>query len=154
MQVTAPSHLLDPMYLSWYASTLGTPTTLISHAQELIRETPQVVANRAKSLKPDPNLKVLLCGISYKAGVADLRESPAVELYKELGRHYSNVDWWDELIEEWNGQPRAAIPNFYDLVIVAHAKSVGNSFAQTIKHADLVLDYSGLLRGFPNVMMT
>lgn len=144
---------VDPMYLSWYASALGTPTTLISHAQKIIRETPLEVTNRAKRLIPEQNSKVLLCGISYKAGVMDLRESPAVEMLKELRRYYSIVDWWDELIEAWKGQPRATIPDFYDLVIVAHAKSVDIPLAKTIESANLVLDYSGSFAKASNIIV-
>jgi hypothetical protein len=83
----------------------------------------------------------------------DIRESPAVEMLKELRRYYSIVDWWDELIEAWNGQPRATIPDFYDLVIVAHAKTVDIPLAKTIESANLVLDYSGSFAKASNIIV-
>lgn len=144
---------IDPMYLNWYASILGVKTSLISKAQEIIREVPIEVGKRAKRIRPERESKVLLVGISYKAGVSDLRESPAIPLYEELRSFYAQVDWWDELIEEWNGLTRAVIPEVYDLVIVAHVNNLTESLGLTLEQSKLVIDYSGSLPEASNIIL-
>jgi len=46
--------------------------------------------------------KILICGLSYKKDVADLRNSLAFEVFKDLTKKYKNIKGYDPLISKSN----------------------------------------------------
>ena len=44
-------------------------------------------------------MKIQLAGISYKSGIPDLRESPALLLITELKKLGADVSWFDPLVD-------------------------------------------------------
>ena len=86
--------------------------------------------SHAKSLQGS---RALVMGVAYKADIDDLRESPALKIIRQLGRHGMTVDYHDPFVTE--------LPQFgmrsvdltegagigaYDVVIVvtAHTPSI------------------------------
>lgn len=75
---------IDPWFIAHAAPHL---TPLIQAAREVNDGMPKVVADRVVHVCKDLADPVVAClGLTYKAGVADLRESPAIEVVKELQR--------------------------------------------------------------------
>ncbi len=75
---------IDPWFIADAAPHL---TPLIQAAREVNDGMPKVVADRVVHICKDLADPVVAClGLTYKADVADLRESPAIEVVKELQR--------------------------------------------------------------------
>ncbi len=94
----------DPHYLLWQLSKQGRPAPLIEQAMRSIDQRPARVAERAGEVltaagRPGlPGAKVMVVGASYKAGVRDLRESPAIPLMASLLAGGAEVSYYDPLI--------------------------------------------------------
>src|SRR3989449_6374892 len=79
----------DPHYLSWKVRLEGYEPRFITFADEINRRMPayvvQMVADalndRSRALR---GARVLVLGVAYKAGVADVRDSPALEIIEGL----------------------------------------------------------------------
>lgn len=105
-----------------------------------IAERPERVADRAAELLTAAGVdvigaKVIVAGVAYKAGVQDLRESPALPLMATLRRRGARVSYYDPLVpvltlEE--GQTLASVPApggaDYDLTIL-HTRHPGVDYA-------------------------
>ncbi|WP_046469752.1 nucleotide sugar dehydrogenase [Allosalinactinospora lopnorensis] len=107
---------IDPNYLSYKVKTLGYPFRFVELAQEINARMPAYVTQRAQELLNDSGLalsraNVLLLGVTYKAGIADQRESPARPVARKLAAKGAKLSYHDPYIEEWevNGEkvPRA-----------------------------------------------
>jgi nucleotide sugar dehydrogenase len=93
----------DPHYLLWQLSQQGRRSPLIEQAMKSISLRPARVAERAAEvLAADgqalAGARVIVVGASYKAGVQDLRESPALGLMTALLDAGADVHYHDPLI--------------------------------------------------------
>jgi nucleotide sugar dehydrogenase len=93
----------DPHYLLWQLARDGRQSPLIEQAMTSIRLRPGRVAERAAEVLAADGLgmagaRVIVVGVSYKAGVQDLRESPALPLIAGLRAEGAEVGYWDPLI--------------------------------------------------------
>ena len=80
---------LDPHYLEWKAKEYGFHTHFISLATEINRGMPSFVVAKAGRFLNSLGLSmsqanILVLGVTYKRDIDDARESPAVEIVKEL----------------------------------------------------------------------
>jgi len=76
---------VDPSYLSFAAENVGIEASFIDLANEINLEMPSYVANRiSNAVGGLKGKKVLVAGLSYKANVSDLRESPSLLLIDAL----------------------------------------------------------------------
>ncbi|MDP3919740.1 MAG: nucleotide sugar dehydrogenase [Candidatus Omnitrophota bacterium] len=97
---------VDPLYLSWKARVHGTDLHFIELARRMNAEMPRYVVSQAvyalnKHLgKAISRSKVLLLGVSYKKDVSDTRESPAIDILKELNSLGSRVSYHDPYVPE------------------------------------------------------
>ena len=97
---------IDPSYLSWRANQrLGYSNGFIEHANEVNRRMPAYVTGRIAELmnrqgKALKGVRVLAIGAAYKPGVADMRESPAVDVMKALLAQGVELAYHDPLVEE------------------------------------------------------
>ena len=76
---------VDPFYLAWRAREYDTPTEFIELAGEVNQRMPYFCVEKlARALnehsKPIRGSRIAIIGVSYKAGVGDLRESPALKI--------------------------------------------------------------------------
>ena len=91
---------VDPLYLSWKVRLTGYEAQFIALADQINRAMPEhVVAlvgealnDRARALR---GASVLVMGITYKADVNDIRESPALEILEMLERKGAHVSYAD-----------------------------------------------------------
>lgn len=98
---------IDPNYLSYRVrATLGYPFRFVELAQEINAGMPAYVIRRVQDLLNDASLplrgsKVLLLGVTYKADIADQRESPARPLALGLIETGALVQFHDPHVEKW-----------------------------------------------------
>ena len=91
---------VDPLYLSWKIRLTGYEAQFIGLADQINRTMPEHVVTlvtdslneRAKALRGS---SVLVMGVTYKADVNDIRESPALEIVEMLIRKGARVSYAD-----------------------------------------------------------
>jgi UDP-N-acetyl-D-glucosamine dehydrogenase len=93
----------DPHYLLWQLRRRRTPAPLIERAMTTIAERPHKVVSRAVELMSDlgrglSGARVLVVGVAYKAGVQDVRETPALEIVPALEERGARVAYHDPLV--------------------------------------------------------
>ena len=91
---------IDPFYLTWKAREYGLSTRFIELAGEINTSMPQHVVRRLAAAlneegKPLRGARVLILGVAYKKNVADVRESPALEIIEMLQQSGAKVDYHD-----------------------------------------------------------
>ena len=111
---------VDPSYLTSWADVNGVSLELTKAANRVSRNMPSYVAQRAISLLPGIlNPKVLILGVAYKPGVADVRETPASELKLALEKLGAKVFWHDPFVTNWEGTTSVELNVDYDIAILS-----------------------------------
>ena len=96
---------IDPNYLSYTIRTkLGQPFRFVELAQEINDSMPRHVRTRVAEILNDDrkslrDSKILLLGVTYKANIADQRESPARPLATLLLESGANLRFHDPKVE-------------------------------------------------------
>ncbi|MFD2702356.1 nucleotide sugar dehydrogenase [Paenibacillus shunpengii] len=91
---------LDPMYLSWKAKGFRFYSQFIELAQNTNDNMPYYVTNKTATIlneyaKSVRKSNILLLGMAYKPNIADLRESPGLEVYELFKEAGANVEYYD-----------------------------------------------------------
>jgi UDP-N-acetyl-D-galactosamine dehydrogenase len=95
---------VDPYYLSSIAEKKKFKTNVVLAGRKtndkmsnfIINDLKFFLAKKNKSLK---NSKIIIIGLSYKAGVADMRNSLNFEIFKKLKKNCNNVYGYDPFVE-------------------------------------------------------
>lgn len=100
---------IDPHYLEWKAKELNFNTHFIALAGEINRKMPEFVKQKALRILnrlgiPSSRATILILGVAYKKDIADARESPAIELIRQLLREGARVLYHDELIPSFRDE--------------------------------------------------
>lgn len=142
----------DPHYLLWQLRERRVAAPMITQAMTEIAARPNRMVDRVAQVLSDAGRglagsRVLVVGVSYKADVADLRESPALEIIESLERRGAVVGFLDELcprirmadgrIAESETDPEAFDPH----LVVIHTRHRGLDLSW-IDERHLVLDAS------------
>jgi UDP-N-acetyl-D-glucosamine dehydrogenase len=147
---------VDPFYLAYKARELDFYTEFIELAGKINQAQPEFCVERiARALndagKPVRDSRVLLLGVAYKAGVADLREAPAlkmVRLLRDLGAevsyHDPHVAELGELGLSSSPLPEALADSDLACIVTAHREV---DYEQVVAEAPIVLDLRGVTRG-------
>ena len=99
---------IDPNYLSYEVrNQLGYPFRFVELAQEINNSMPRYVVDRVGEMlnehrKPLNGSEVLLLGVTYKADIADQRESPAMPVAEALRERGAVIRFHDPMVETWN----------------------------------------------------
>jgi len=117
---------VDPSYLSYSAEMAGIDAKFIKLANQVNSAMPKILKERIKECL-DGDLrgkKVQIAGISYKPDISDLRESPALDLIKELETSGAIVSWHDPFVEEYDGRMSVLLSHNIDLglIITPHSQ--------------------------------
>ncbi|MFZ1947536.1 MAG: nucleotide sugar dehydrogenase [bacterium] len=91
---------IDPFYLSWKAKAAGFEPRFIELAGQINSSMPGYVVSKVNqalnaSRKSIKGSKVLILGVAYKADVNDTRESPALDVMRELIARGAEVSFSD-----------------------------------------------------------
>jgi UDP-N-acetyl-D-glucosamine dehydrogenase len=140
---------IDPIYLAQKAEALGAPAKFIRQANLVNQQMPLYILQRLKELLNDSlqNMKICIVGLSYKADVSDLRQSPSLVLFKELQNSGANVVFHDEIVKDFNDIKSTPLtPDSFDLTLVAvHHSDL--AVDKVIASAPIVFDCTGSITG-------
>ncbi|MCU1406201.1 MAG: UDP-glucose 6-dehydrogenase [Glaciihabitans sp.] len=140
----------DPHYLLWQLRKEHVQAPMITQAMTEIAARPTRVVDRVRELLANSGIglggaRVLVVGVSYKPDVADLRESPALEILAGLydsGAHVGFVDPHYSSLALPNGQVLNAMddPAVFDAdLVLLHTRHTGGDLAW-VSSDQLVLD--------------
>ena len=97
---------IDPNYLSHRVRTeLGQSFRFVELAQEINASMPNYVVQRVQEILNEDSIAlsgaaILVLGVTYKRDIADMRESPAIPVIKELIRLGANVTYHDPYVDD------------------------------------------------------
>jgi UDP-N-acetyl-D-glucosamine dehydrogenase len=92
---------VDPFYLTWRARQFHMSTEFIELAGKINQYMPYHCAERVEQAlndvaKPVKGSRILILGASYKGGVSDVRESPALRIIEVLNSRGGIVSYHDD----------------------------------------------------------
>jgi UDP-N-acetyl-D-glucosamine dehydrogenase len=144
---------VDPFYLSWRAREFGSPTDFIELAGEVNQAMPRFCADKvARALnehaKPVRGSRVAILGVSYKAAVGDLRESPALKIIRMLQEQGAVLSYHDEYVPElvefgMSNQPLDEVLEDCDAAVIVTAHP-DVDIPTVLERAPLVVDFRGV----------
>jgi len=137
---------IDPFYLTWKAREYDFYTEFIELAGKINANMPyfcRSLISQALNHGAQKSLKgsqILVLGVSYKADVDDVRESPAEKVIRLLHKAGAEVAYHDPHVPEFDGLRSAEYaPEQYDCCVVVTAHSAID-YADLIERAQLVVD--------------
>jgi len=148
---------VDPLYLSWKLKTLNYDARFIELATAVNASMPFYVVERiGRALnevqKSINGSRILILGVTYKADVNDTRESPAVDIIRELKARGATVAYADPYVPRLHDfdPPLTAYPlaegvESFDLVAIITAHSQVN-YQEIVERASLVFDSRNVTR--------
>jgi UDP-N-acetyl-D-glucosamine dehydrogenase len=146
---------VDPFYLTWKAREYDFYTEFIELAGKVNENMPyycRSLISQAlnhglqRSLKGS---KVLVLGISYKADIGDVRESPALKILTLLKNAGANVAYHDPHVPELPDYALRSVPldpDAYDCVAIVTAHS-SIDYASIVERAHVVVDFRNATGG-------
>jgi UDP-N-acetyl-D-glucosamine dehydrogenase len=147
---------VDPFYLSWRAREFDMATEFIELAGKVNQQMPYHCAAKAQRALNEAGLAVkgacvLILGVSYKPGVGDIRESPALKIISLLQGAGAEVRYHDPHVPSLADLDLSSAPldealadADLTLIVTAHPSIDHDHIAQ---HARLLLDLRGVTRG-------
>jgi UDP-N-acetyl-D-glucosamine dehydrogenase len=150
---------VDPFYLAWRAREFDMQTEFIELAGEVNQRMPYFCVERiARALndgsKPVRGSRIGIFGVSYKPGVGDLRESPALRIIRLLRERGAEIVYHDEFVPELPEHGlRSEWPEEVDCAVIVTAHP-GLDLERLVREAPIVVDFRGVTRGIeaPNLV--
>jgi UDP-N-acetyl-D-glucosamine dehydrogenase len=150
---------VDPFYLAWRAREFDTQTEFIELAGEVNQRMPYFCAEKiARALndhaKPVRGSHVSIVGVSYKPGVGDLRESPALKIMRLLREQGAEVTYYDAYVPQLTELGlRSEWPEEADCTVIVTAHP-DLDVERIVRESALVVDFRGVTRGIeaPNLV--
>lgn len=132
---------VDPLYLTWWARNMNSSAPMVEMADQVNLEMHKFVANKALSLikESKANARILLLGVAYKPGVSDTRETPVAHLRDYLKLLGHEVQWFDPLVDVWDGLSPVSQLTGFDVAILA-VNQPGIDLSQIVRQKVPVLD--------------
>jgi UDP-N-acetyl-D-glucosamine dehydrogenase len=137
---------IDPFYLTWKAREYDFYTEFIDLAGKVNANMPffcRSLISQALNHGAEKSLKgsrILILGVSYKADIDDVRESPAKKIVELLHKAGADVSFHDPHVEEFDGMRSVDYaPESYDCVVIVTAHS-SIDYADLVERAHVVVD--------------
>jgi UDP-N-acetyl-D-glucosamine dehydrogenase len=137
---------IDPFYLTWKAREYDFYTEFIDLAGKVNANMPyfcRSLVSQALNHGSQKSLKgsrVLVLGVSYKADIDDVRESPAEKLIQLLRKAGSDVHYHDPHVPSFDGMESTAYePESYDCVVIVTAHN-SIDYDDLIERAEVLVD--------------
>ena len=154
---------VDPFYLAWRAREFDVPTEFIELAGEVNQRMPyfcvdkitHALNDRSKAVRGS---RIAVLGVSYKAGVGDMRESPALKILTLLADRGADLVYHDPHVPELPayGLSSRSLADALDgadcaVIVTAHPSL---DLDQVLAVAPTVVDFRGATRGIeaPNLV--
>jgi len=137
---------IDPFYLTWKAREYDFYTEFIDLAGKVNANMPffcRSLISQALNHGAEKSLKgsqILVLGVSYKADIDDVRESPAEKIIELLRKGGAEVSYHDPHVAEFDGLRSVDYaPERYDCVVIATAHS-SIDYGDLVERAQIVVD--------------
>ena len=147
---------VDPFYLAFRARQLDFYPEFIELAGKVNQAQPGFCVERIERAlngvrKPVNGSRVLILGVSYKGGVGDVRESPALKIIGRLQDLGAEVSYHDSFVPELPGHGLSSVELEGALrecdvaaIVTAHPDV---DFEAVVAAAPLTIDFRGITRG-------
>ncbi len=147
---------VDPFYLTWRAREFHMSTEFIELAGKINQQMPHHCVERIeRSLndvaKPINGSRIVVLGASYKGGVGDVRESPALRIMEELTERGAVLLYHDPFVPELpelgltSSDLESALTGADAVVLVTAHPGIDHRTIAT--EAELFIDLRGVTRG-------
>ena len=146
---------VDPFYLAWKAREYDLSVEFIELAGKVNQAQPYFCVQKIERAlneagKPVKGSRILLLGVSYKAGVGDLRESPALRILELLHARGGEVSYHDPHVPELAEHGLRSTPledalEGIDLAVIVTAHPQVDH-GRVVERAPQVLDLRGTTR--------
>jgi UDP-N-acetyl-D-glucosamine dehydrogenase len=143
---------VDPFYLAWRAREFDMQTEFVELAGEVNQRMPYFCVDRvARALndhaKAVRGSKVAIFGVSYKPGVGDLRESPALRIIRLLRDRGAELVYHDDYVPELPEYGlRSEWPENADCTVIVTAHP-DLDLERVVRESSIVVDFRGVTRG-------
>jgi UDP-N-acetyl-D-glucosamine dehydrogenase len=147
---------VDPFYLAFKARQHDFYPEFIELAGKINQNQPAFCVERIERAlnragKPVNNSKILILGASYKGGIGDTRESPALKIIGRLQDLGGDVSYHDPYVPQLRGHELASVPldgalATTDLAAIVTAHP-GIDYADVVATAPRTIDFRGITRG-------
>jgi UDP-N-acetyl-D-glucosamine dehydrogenase len=147
---------VDPFYLTWRAREFHMSTEFIELAGKINQQMPHHCVERIQEslndvAKPIRGSRILILGASYKSGVGDVRESPALRIMDELAKRGGVVSYHDEYVPKLPELGLETVPldgalSDVDAVVLVTAHP-GIDYGTIAAQSPLFVDLRGVTRG-------
>jgi UDP-N-acetyl-D-glucosamine dehydrogenase len=151
---------VDPFYLTWKAREYDMATEFIELAGKVNKQMPYFCLEKIErslndAAKPVKGSRVLIVGVSYKSGVGDLREAPALKIIELLRRRGADVSYHDPHIPELPqfGLRHTELGADVDLAVIVTAHP-GVDHGSIVERSPAVLDLRGVTRELRDTKVT
>ncbi len=147
---------VDPFYLTWRAREFHMSTEFIELAGKINQQMPYHCVARIEqalndAVKPVKGSRILVLGASYKGGVGDVRESPALRIMEVLKARGGVVSYHDDFVP---ALPELGLENVpldpaaqeADVVVLVTAHP-GIDHVAVAERSSLFVDLRGVTRG-------
>ncbi len=147
---------VDPFYLSWRAREFDMTTEFIELAGKVNQQMPYHCVAKAQRALNEAGLsvkgaRVAVIGVSYKPGVGDVRESPALKILDLFGELGADLRYHDPHVPaladfDLESLPLEQVLDRADLALIVTAHP-GVDHELVAQRAPIVLDLRGVTRG-------
>ena len=146
---------VDPFYLAFKAREHDFYPEFIELAGKLNQSQPKFCVERAERAlngvrKPVNGSRILVLGVAYKAGVSDMRESPALKILRDLRSLGGDIAYHDPHVPELpefglaSGDLDAELARAdLAMIVTAHDEI---DYEHVVRESELVLDLRGVTR--------
>jgi UDP-N-acetyl-D-glucosamine dehydrogenase len=136
---------VDPFYLTWRAREFHFATEFIELAGKINQQMPYHCVERIERAlnnvaKPIKGSRIAILGVSYKGGVGDIRESPALRIMEELASRGGELAYHDPHVP--------ALPEL-GLQSSELEQAVADADAVVLVTAHPGIDHAGIAREVP-----
>jgi UDP-N-acetyl-D-glucosamine dehydrogenase len=147
---------VDPFYLTWRAREFHMSTEFIELAGKINQQMPIHCVERIEralndASKPVRGSRILVLGASYKGGVGDIRESPALRIMEVLAERGADLQYHDPYVPALPELGLSSVPldpaaGEADAVVLVTAHP-GIDHAELATRSNLFVDLRGVTRG-------
>jgi UDP-N-acetyl-D-glucosamine dehydrogenase len=146
---------VDPFYLTWRAREFHMSTEFIELAGKVNQQMPIYCVERIERAlndiaKPVRGSRIGILGVSYKGGVGDIRESPALRIIEVLAGRGAQIAYHDPHVPELARHDLRSRPLeelFDGDVIVLVTAHPGIDYGAVVRDGPLFVDLRGVTRG-------
>jgi UDP-N-acetyl-D-glucosamine dehydrogenase len=147
---------VDPFYLAWRAREFDHSTEFIELAGKVNQQMPYHCVERIDRAlndlgKPIRGTRIVLLGVSYKAGVGDVRESPALKIAERLQSYGADLAYHDAYVPDvpelgLKSTPLGQALDDAELAVILTAHP-DIDYGDVLERVPLVVDLRGVTRG-------